>query len=307
MDMVDNFGFQNLLLDNFSVRDSAVPGLERLTNPNLNTPGDPAGFTQVEGPNTPNGTPDSLAFIGFANHTAGGHQGVWLRPYVNTTQFEPDIPTDDATLQQTVTAHPGAQYAFSAWTAWEQGFCGGNDPTVQMLLKMEFFNGPNATGSLIGSPLTLNLRTAGMTNDLDGGNIEPDDWRQFTLNGTAPAGAASVRVSFNGLNMYNSFNDPQSAFFDDLSLIETTVGVPGDYNGNGVVDAADYVVWRNGGPLQNEVATIGTVDAADYDAWRARFGNTSGSGSASAAAVPEPVAIWLALIGMAAVLPWRRR
>ena len=30
-------------------------------------------------------------------------------------------------------------------------------------------------------------------------------------------------------------------------------GVPGDYNGNGVVDMADYVLWRNGGPLQNEV------------------------------------------------------
>ena len=43
----------------------------------------------------------------------------------------------------------------------------------------------------------------------------------------------------------------------------------GDYNSNGVVDAADYVVWRNGGPLQNEVVTIGTVDAADYDASRA--------------------------------------
>ena len=30
--------------------------------------------------------------------------------------------------------------------------------------------------------------------------------------------------------------------------------MPGDYNGNGVVDGPDYVVWRNGGPLLNEVA-----------------------------------------------------
>ena len=37
-------------------------------------------------------------------------------------------------------------------------------------------------------------------------------------------------------------------------------GVPGDYNNNGKVDAADYVLWRNGGPLQNEVTTPGTVD-----------------------------------------------
>ena len=37
--------------------------------------------------------------------------------------------------------------------------------------------------------------------------------------------------------------------------------------------------WRNGGPLQNEVDNVGVVDAGDYTAWRARFGNTSGSGS----------------------------
>ena len=45
-------------------------------------------------------------------------------------------------------------------------------------------------------------------------------------------------------------------------------GVAGDYNGNGTVDAADYVVWKNGGPLQNEVAgvTPGTVTPEDYDA-----------------------------------------
>src|SRR5262249_7356417 len=32
--MVDNFGFQNLQLDNFSLRDNVVTGLERLTNGN---------------------------------------------------------------------------------------------------------------------------------------------------------------------------------------------------------------------------------------------------------------------------------
>lgn len=71
----------------------------------------------------------------------------------------------------------------------------------------------------------------------------------------------------------------------------TPVGVPGDYNNNGVVDTADYVLWRNGGPLQNEVDTPGVVNAADYAAWRARFGNTSGSGSGlGSGAVPEPSA-----------------
>ena len=48
------------------------------------------------------------------------------------------------------------------------------------------------------------------------------------------------------------------------------------------------LLWRNGGPLQNEVDNPGTVNAADYSAWRARFGNTAGSGSVLAGGVPEP-------------------
>jgi hypothetical protein len=73
-------------------------------------------------------------------------------------------------------------------------------------------------------------------------------------------------------------------------------GVAGDYNKDGVVDAADYVIWRNNlgtnFQLQNEVSgvTPGQVTQEDYDAWRARFGNTSGSGASilSGSSVPEP-------------------
>ncbi len=80
-------------------------------------------------------------------------------------------------------------------------------------------------------------------------------------------------------------------------------GVPGDYNGNGVVDAADYVLWRNGGPLQNEVDNPGVVDQQDYVEWRARFGNTSGSGSlAQPAAVPEPTTALLTILALFALL-----
>jgi hypothetical protein len=96
-------------------------------------------------------------------------------------------------------------------------------------------------------------------------------------------------------------------------------GVPGDYNSNGRVDAADYVVWRNNlstaFTLPNEVSgvTPGSVTVEDYTAWRARFGNTSGSGAALglAAAVPEPSV--LPLLSLIPLLPaltarrWRRR
>ena len=84
-------------------------------------------------------------------------------------------------------------------------------------------------------------------------------------------------------------------------------GVPGDYNGNGAVDAADYVLWRNGGPLQNEVDGPGNVTAQDYIEWRARFGSTAGSGSqlGGATSVPEPGISWL-LLGALLKSGWTR-
>jgi hypothetical protein len=73
----------------------------------------------------------------------------------------------------------------------------------------------------------------------------------------------------------------------------------GDYNNNGSVDAGDYVVWRKGGTLANEVDMPGTVNAQDYTEWRARFGNPAGAGSGgvlSGGAVPEPASAWLLVL-----------
>ena len=87
----------------------------------------------------------------------------------------------------------------------------------------------------------------------------------------------------------------------------------GDYNGNGTVDAADYVLWRK--TLDQSVTAgsgadgnaNGTVDAPDYDFWRAHFGNTVPGLAAGTAAVPEPGAIVLALLAVAGLSARRRR
>jgi hypothetical protein len=60
----------------------------------------------------------------------------------------------------------------------------------------------------------------------------------------------------------------------------------GDYNHNGVVDGADYVMWR-----KNDGTPAG------YNLWRSNFGHTMGSGSVSA--VPEPVSVIMVLIAYA--------
>jgi hypothetical protein len=90
---------------------------------------------------------------------------------------------------------------------------------------------------------------------------------------TTPAGTFSVTYNY-------------AAGFRNVTLsnfMPVSMGIPGDFNHDNRVDAADYVVWRksNGSP-------------ADYTLWRTNFGRTSGSGSSvAAAAVPEPASIVL--------------
>ena len=78
----------------------------------------------------------------------------------------------------------------------------------------------------------------------------------------------------------------------------------GDYNGDGVVDAADYTVWRDTLGSQLDLRADGTgdgmVDEADYVFWNDRFGNVVGTGSR--VAVPEPTSVVLVIAGLLAVV-----
>ena len=66
----------------------------------------------------------------------------------------------------------------------------------------------------------------------------------------------------------------------------------GDYNQNGLVEAADYALWRDTvGSASNLAADgngDGTVDQEDYEVWKISFGNIRAMPSSAAAAVPEP-------------------
>ena len=83
--------------------------------------------------------------------------------------------------------------------------------------------------------------------------------------------------------------------------------VAGDYNQNGIVDAADYTVWRDklgsGTALPND-DTDG-VDQDDYTRWKDDFGQHAGSGSISN--VPEPSTIALVATGCVTCLATHRR
>lgn len=95
-----------------------------------------------------------------------------------------------------------------------------------------------------------------------------------------------------------------------FQVIELT-GTLGDYNTNGVVDAADYVVWRKsagtGSVLANDPIG-GTIGLAQYSQWRAHFGQSGGGASiAITTTVPEPaVAMQMLLLSAALSACYRR-
>ena len=100
--------------------------------------------------------------------------------------------------------------------------------------------------------------------------------------------------------LLKGFDTYKIGLYVDFALVGLTLEgalippPPGDYNTNGSVDAADYVVWRN---TPNDFGG----DPDGYITWRAHFGQTAGSGSGAGAlvAVPEPATLGLLMFAAA--------
>jgi hypothetical protein len=98
------------------------------------------------------------------------------------------------------------------------------------------------------------------------------------------------------------------------------LAVPGDYNTDGTVDAADYTVWRDlfgqSGPnlpadgTGPENTPDGIVDMLDYALWKSHFGESVAAGAGAhgdGAAVPEPAASLTLLLALSLCGCRRRR
>jgi hypothetical protein len=79
-----------------------------------------------------------------------------------------------------------------------------------------------------------------------------------------------------------------------------TFGLDGDFNNDDTVDAADYVVWRNG--------IVSDYTQADYNTWRVNFGATTAVAAAAddIVQVPEPGSIALCWCAVFVVSVWRQ-
>lgn len=81
--------------------------------------------------------------------------------------------------------------------------------------------------------------------------------------------------------------------------VEEVVALAGDFNGDGMVDVADYTVWRDNLGAGDESSLNGAgdglngVDIEDYNLWKTNFGLPA----ATLSSVPEPGALSLLLAG----------
>ena len=119
----------------------------------------------------------------------------------------------------------------------------------------------NMMASTLGPPLGFaNLGDGSLTN-----------FGLYEFGGLIPAGGGLLKLEME---------------YMELSLPQQ--GLIGDYNNNGIVDAADYTVWRDHlggdgsllGTNRDPANGSGVIGPADYASWKAHFGEHSpGSGS----------------------------
>jgi hypothetical protein len=127
----------------------------------------------------------------------------------------------------------------------------------------------------------------GIWNESQGQNFEADN------------------VGINHLITRGSTNSTSLSF--DFAFEFVPPPIPGDYNGNNDVDAADYVVWRDSLGSTNRLAAdgnnSGAIDQNDYEVWKANFGRGAIGAAGQVSAVPEPGSVYIAcIVAMLSVL-----
>ena len=133
---------------------------------------------------------------------------------------------------------------------------------------------------------------------LNGGTLDV-----VLIDGFVPSGGDSFDIldfssltgDFTSVNLPAGFNWNESLLLTDGIL---SIGLTGDFDFDGDVDGADFLVWQRG---------FGTThNAADIADWQTYFGTTAVAASASA--VPEPTSAGLLVMALGAlVLVGRRR
>ncbi|MEX2307132.1 MAG: PEP-CTERM sorting domain-containing protein [Pirellulales bacterium] len=234
---------------------------------------------------TNNGGTDAVVYMGFLSGLdPGDTYSMKFYAFDPTDGRSPSIP-------------PNATYSTEAMPT---GFNGFAVPLQQFLtgsgwLESNLDADGNANTGV--NPIITYSPSAGA----DAVRVEAD----FFYQSLAADNLVSEKFYIDNLTISVTSNNPDARIClvdGTCVLVNEPVGVDGDYNDDGKVDAADYVVFRK---HEGTATTLpndphgGTIDSDQYNTWRANFGEMAGSGSGLASgAVPEPAGLLLMAIGL---------
>ncbi len=195
-------------------------------------------------------------------------------------------------------------------------------------VAIDGYNIHSASGSLLsGNSNWSSLQDQGIATWTEAGatsnnltELLPDGASALSLGSTFNLGSPFRTVANGGSeDLVFSYLLEGSAQFVEGTVVyrefELT-NVLGDYNRDGVVNAADYVVWRNalGTSVPNGTGADGnndgTIDILDYNVWKTNFGQSIAPAAVgiSPTAVPEPTTFMgLGLLVMGALVGRRFR
>jgi hypothetical protein len=181
----------------------------------------------------------------------------------------------------------------------------------------------------------LRVKTEGTISNRDGigafikvvpDGAEPDDFQVWEIRSgdsylsqsemTAHFGLGALSGSIDLVEIYWPSSIVQQ--LADVAVNSTLVArepLPGDYNADWLVDASDYVVWRDSVGMTGialaadgagpDARPDGIVDEWDYFCWSANFGRSlSGGAVSSTAAVPVPEPTEITLLAACGAAAW---